>query len=80
MSGGHFDYGCLKISQFAEDLKHELEYNTEKYDEKTLAVLRQCQALIEKAGEVAHDVEWLYSGDTGEDSFLSLVKPKLAKP
>lgn len=27
MSGGHFDYGCFKISQFAEDLQHEIDVN-----------------------------------------------------
>jgi len=27
MSGGHFEYGCFKISQFADEVKHEIDTN-----------------------------------------------------
>jgi hypothetical protein len=82
MSGGHFDYKCFQISQFAEELQHEIDTNSEEeighqYTEETLVVLRQCKALIEKAGKVAREIEWLYSGDHSEESFLRIVSPKL---
>jgi len=54
MSGGHFDYKCSQISYFAEELKHELEINDNEetghhYNSETIAVLHQCQALIENS-------------------------------
>lgn len=89
MSGGHFDYNCFRISQFADELKHEIEINNSTetddygykigagYNEKTIATLKKCHQIIEMAGKLAREVEWLYSGDHGEESFLALVEPIL---
>lgn len=86
MSGGHFDYGCFRISQFADELKHEIETNNVKnefgyateFNEKTLALLATSQQIIETAGRLAREVEWLYSDDHGEDSFAALASKILA--
>ena len=89
MSGGHFNYHCFRISQFAEDLQHELEINDSDelnqygdpigrgYEPETVAVLTRCQAIIAQAAQLAREIEWLYSGDHGEESFLRLVAPIL---
>jgi hypothetical protein len=81
MSGGSFDYNCFRISQFADDLNARIDTN-EMYDEnnygdgfalETIDMLKRCHTIIEKAGKLAHHVEWLYSGDHGEDSFMRLA-------
>jgi hypothetical protein len=76
MSGGAFDYNCFRISQFAEELKnridenhHEINGRAYHYNLETITLLNHCQKAIELAGELAHEVEWLYSGDIGEETF-----------
>ena len=86
MSGGSFDYNCFKISQFAEELKnridendHEDEYGyyTSCFNKKTISELTRCQKIIELAGKLAHDIEWLYSGDIGEETFMKRLDETL---
>ena len=84
MSGGHFDYGCFRISQFADELRHEIDTNDDKSDDgyggfvgrgmspETIWRLKVAQALIAKAGKLAREIEWLYSGDHSEESFCRL--------
>jgi hypothetical protein len=85
MSGGHFDYGCFRISQFADELQHEIDINDVKdldewgdnigkgYEKETMDRIIAAHAIIEKAGKLAREIEWLYSGDHGEDSFNRLI-------
>lgn len=85
MSGGHFDYNCFKIAQFAEDLQDEIILNNDEskdelgdsrghqYSEETIEILQDCQKVIELAGKMAQDIEWLYSGDIGEESFRKKI-------
>lgn len=78
MSGGHFDYNCFRISQFADDLEHEIKNNDVKNDygyeeglhNETLELLAKIHKIIELSGKLAKEVEWLYSGDVAEDSFV----------
>lgn len=86
MSGGHFDYNCFAISRFAEDLEHEINVNDSeekneygdnigfKFDKKTIVVLQKCQNKIRMVGLLAKEIEWLYSGDHSEETFLEIVK------
>ena len=78
MSGGHFDYGCFRVSQFADELKHEIELNDDGFEKGTISRLVTAQQIIETAGKLAREIEWLYSGDNGEDSFNELVDKILA--
>jgi hypothetical protein len=79
MSGGHFGYRCFQISQFAEELEHEIKTNTgehgdaRNYSEGTIGILTYCQQTIEHASNLAKEVEWLYSGDTGEEDLVATV-------
>lgn len=79
MSGGSFDYDCLRISQFAEDLQNRIDENDKKDEsdslfsfaripEDLLKLLQDSQKIIELAGKLAHDIEWFYSGDIGEET------------
>ena len=82
MSGGAFDYNCFKISQFAEELKNKIDENNVEdeygyanhFSKETIEKLLHCQRVIELAGKFAHECEWLYSGDIGEDTFLKRIE------
>ena len=85
MSGGHFDYNCFRISQFADDLQHEIKANDDEtrdefgdrrgycFAPETICRLLSAWSVIDEAGKLAREIEWLYSGDTGEESFSDRV-------
>lgn len=88
MSGGHFDYGCFRISQFADELGREIRMNNTpkedqlgycpNFDDDTIRLLKECHRIIEIAGNLAKEVEWLYSGDTSEDTFIEYTSKMVA--
>ena len=85
MSGGHFDYKYSQILALADELKHEIDINDDtsideygdtpghKFKSDALRNLKIAQRLLSLIGELAKEVEWLYSGDTGEDAFISKI-------
>lgn len=81
MSGGHYDYKCFEVSQFAEMVDMTIRERTEDrevdhggYIEKRTALpkplLDKMQVFVDvmrKCAEMAKDIEWMMSGDTGEE-------------
>lgn len=85
MSGGHFvgsSYPYYPVHQFADELENDIENNSKedeygycpKYSEETLAYLRQQVKNIRKLSEVMRAIDYLYSGDHSEDSFVRVIK------
>lgn len=83
MSGGSFDYACYRVDQFADELglrldefdkKDEWGYQPNKFEPATLAKLREIEALARHTAKLMKEAEWLYSGDTGDDSFMERVR------
>jgi len=84
MSGGHFEYKCFEIVLFAEELDREIQANDDttvddwgdtlgnRFEEPTISRLKTSLQIIGLAGRLAKEVEWLYSGDHGEESFNDL--------
>ena len=87
MSGGHFDYKCFEISRFADELQHEIDTNEDKDDTgfaydfsvETIEKLTTCCIIINLAGDLAKEVEWLYSGDSGEEGFTKVANKIMLK-
>lgn len=74
MSGGHFDYSYIRIEALADQLEQELAgENINSFSSETLERLRRCERFLHSAARVAHDVEWLFSGDYGEETFAKLI-------
>ena len=85
MSGGYFDYGCFRVSRFADELQREIDTNNDEtkdefgqsrgrgFEPETLSRMVTAQKIIETAGKLAREIEWLYSGDHSEDSFNRLA-------
>lgn len=83
MSGGSFDYAFTKVSQFACELEVKLDtfdtpnewgecYN--KFEPETLEKLHEILKQCEYTAQLMKEVEWLYSGDTGDESFMERVR------
>jgi hypothetical protein len=85
MSGGHYDYKCFEVSQFAEMVamtikersESRVEQYTPEYSETIEALpkplLDKMQVFVDvmrKCADMAKDIEWMMSGDTCEESTL----------
>ena len=82
MSGGSFDYAYARMHEFADDLRDMLSQQGQKKDgwevgtwEPAVATkLAEIAVLVDHAAKLAKEAEWLYSGDTGEDTFMARVE------
>lgn len=90
MSGGHFNdcgYVYYKVSQFADELEEEIQKNGtvnvygDKYehDPDVIDYLGEQVSKLRKMAEIMKHIDYLYSGDHGDDSFLLRVKEVDAK-
>ena len=82
MSGGSFDYAYRRMMDFADDLRCKLAqqgmidegwaYGT--WEPAVAVKLEEISHLVDHAAKLAKEAEWLYSGDTGEDTFMERVE------
>ncbi len=90
MSGGHFDYKQYSIGHIAEEIDTLIEHNdsTETneygdlrgrhYEANTIEEMRRATTFLRIAEIFAQRVDWLVSGDDGEDSFHRRLHKDLA--
>ena len=78
MSGGSFDYAFHKVNDFIEQLKQEIKINNiqdsdgyaRNFSDETINELQGICKSLTLMSSLMKDVEWLYSGDIGEDTFV----------
>lgn len=75
MSGGSFKYAFYHVQEFADELKNQLEDQAVQvtYGAEVRAILA---GIVKQAGHMAQlmkETEWLFSGDTSEETFLARV-------
>ena len=83
MSGGHFgDYDYYKVAQFADELEVEIQNNNKpdeyeyapNFSPETIKYLRKQLLKMRKMAEIMRHIDYLYSGDHGDDTFMERVK------
>lgn len=90
MSGGTFNqcgYVYYQVSQFADELENEIENNEKEdewgykrgYNEKTLEILKSQIKNIRAMSQVMKEIDYLYSGDTSEETLVSRIEGILSK-
>ena len=90
MSGGHFGdcgYDYYKVSQFADELELAILNNNKvdeygykrEYDPDVIDYLEAQIPKMRKMAEIMRHIDYLYSGDIGDDGFLLCVKEVEAK-
>jgi hypothetical protein len=90
MSGGHFgdcSYDYYKVAQFADELEVEIENNGKvdeygwksNHDPDVIDVLQEQLPKLRKMSEIMKHIDYLYSGDIGDDGFLLRMKETEAK-
>jgi len=91
MSGGHFNYDQYKIGYIADEVeqlirdngseeKDEWGYNRHSnFDKNTIDKFAEALLVLRMAQVYAHRIDWLVSGDDGEDSFHRRLKSDIAE-
>lgn len=91
MSGGHFEYTQYEIGYIADEIEQLIrtndstekdEYGYEKghhYSAETIELFKEAIITLKKAQVMAHRIDWLVSGDDGEESFIERWKEDLSK-
>lgn len=83
MSGGSFDYAYSRVQDFADELGAKLDNWNKKteygdalyeFEPATLAKLREIERQARHVAALMKEAEWLYSGDTGDESFMERVR------
>ena len=81
MSGGHFDYDQYKIDQIADSIETLIYNNDDETEDEygwrrgrgyrpdTIAKFKEALDTCRRAAKMAHRIDWLVSGDDGEDTF-----------
>ena len=93
MSGGHFDYNQHRIRDIADsvediirkngkkkDYKIESSWESEYYYEYPPEVIEKFKEgleILKKAAIYAQRIDWLVSGDDGDETFLERLKEDL---
>lgn len=75
MSGGHFHYNQYRISEIAEEVENLCKEGG--YSPETLEEFVTALDLLNKAYIYTSRIDWLVSGDDGEDSFHRRLKQEL---
>ena len=67
MSGGHFGYNDMKISDIIDILEKDEKY----YPTKKIQILTRCVM------DILHSYDWFMSGDTSKEEFESFYLEQL---
>lgn len=77
MSGGHFDYHQYRIREIAESVEDIIQ--NYEYPPEVLEKIKEGLDALNKAEIYAQCIDWLVSGDDGNESFLKRLKEDLNK-
>lgn len=91
MSGGFFEYNQFNIGYIVDELDKLISMNasTEKdeygdkkgkhYPAEIIELFKEAALTLRKARIMTHRIDWLVSGDDGEESFIERWKEDLSK-
>ena len=74
MSGGHFDYAQFRMEDIAVEIDKLIDRNDYvdyPYPPEIIERFTEAAHTIRQAQEMAQRVDWLVSGDDGDESFMS---------
>jgi predicted Zn-dependent protease len=82
MSGGHFQYQQYQIEDIADEIDEMIESNDDEtldqygvrrgngYPPEVIEKFKEAAHTLRQAAEMAQRLDWLVSGDDGEESFM----------
>ncbi len=87
MSGGHFRYKQYALNELTEEVERLIATNkranewgdTRNYPKEVIDKFKKAVKLLKEAEAYVHEIDWLVSGDTDEESFLENLNQQLLK-
>ena len=81
MSGGAFNHEDYHIHGIGEQISELIRDNEERgeYREETMMRFREAVELLRRASVMVHRIDWLVSGDDGEDTFHRRLREDLER-
>ena len=84
MSGGYFDYKQYELTMISDSIQQLIRTNYDgeyprAYREETLDVFRKAVDTLLLANILVQRIDWLVSGDDGEETFHQRLKEDLAE-
>ena len=88
MSGGRFNYLQYRLFEIEEEIQNIIDNNdipdewggVYDYSEETLEKFREAIHTLDRARNMAQRIDYLVSGDDGEESFHKRWKEDVKKP
>ena len=77
MSGGHFDYIQFQINDAEAEVRRLIEENECGYSKETLTEFQRGAVFLRAASIYLQRIDWLVSGDDGEETFHKRLKEDL---
>ena len=77
MSGGRFDHKQYDMNYIADKIEHEVLINGKK--KEVIEKFKEAVIILRKAAIYTQRIDWLLSGDDGEETFLERLKKDLDK-
>ena len=87
MSGGYFDYSQHNIQDIIDTLEQviqdrgkydeEWDYTMHEYSDETFEKFEEALTTLKKAHIYTQRIDWLLSGDDGEESFHERLKEEM---
>lgn len=78
MSGGRFDYLQYRFTEIIDEIEQEVFDNPHEFSEETIAEFKRGIELLREAQVYAQRIDWLLSGDDGEETFHERLAEDLA--
>lgn len=82
MSGGHYDYDQFRLDNIADTIESDIENNNKTWNDgwgeqsgygmpsDVIARMTIIKNELHKLSRLVHAADWLYSGDTGVETFV----------
>lgn len=77
MSGGHFDYDQYRIRRIADEVEQLIIDNSNEFSQETIEEFKIGLEYLKKAEVYTQRIDWLVSGDDGEDTFHNRLQSEL---
>jgi len=74
MSGGHYGYFYMKVLDFCERIEEDLEDKEASISDETRELMVRFKAELLHTTKRAKALEWLMSGDSGEEYFKKFME------
>jgi hypothetical protein len=79
MSGGHFNYSQYHIQSIADEIEGIIDENRYDFSGETINRLAEGLTILKMAYIYAQRIDWLLSGDDGEEYFHRRLVNDIAK-